>query len=525
MSDEKLTVAELMARRNKERGDSAGSGDRPRRRRRSLEEGGVSVAELTGSIPRVEADGPRRGAHAVVEDDEQVTEQVGGQVDTGVSEVEAQAPEQVKTEAPEAPETVESPEIVETYDEGSAEAEYADELAAAEQFEDEPVDEAPVEAPVDELPAKGAVESEYAEAEFAEPEPFDEEGSAEAEYADELAVASQYEDEPVDESVDQRIDEQVSEPVDEVPAEPREPFSVPSAVPVDPRPVMANDETGEITFTFTKFHDARTASEPVAEVGPMAREVLEGSMAYDDRPTSVIPVIEDDAEDDAVAHADAAVETETAADAVAEDRDVHERDDYRDDYADDRDYDDHAFDGSAIAAAGGGAVAGGSAAAMAAHADDVPTAYREYDERDEDFAAASGATAAVPATKDSAKPKSAKATEAEKAEKAEKASKQKPAKATKKSREDYAEDNSLSIGLLIAQTIVGLLFGGLVFALFMMLWMVLPTAVVAVIAVAFAFGLVIVVNLIRRDRDRVTPILAGIVGLVVSFAPYVLTML
>ena len=115
-------------------------------------------------------------------------------------------------------------------------------------------------------------------------------------------------------------------------------------------------------------------------------------------------------------------------------------------------------------------------------------------------ASAASATAAAPAVKESGAPKS------------------------KKDREAYVEDNSLSIGLLIAQTIVGLLFGGLIFALFLMLWMALPKAVVAVIAVAFSFGLVIGVNLIRRERDRLTPVLAGIVGLVVSFAPYVLTM-
>ena len=50
MSDKQLTVAELMAR-------AAQEGNSPResrpRRRRSLDEGGVSVAELTGSIPRV----------------------------------------------------------------------------------------------------------------------------------------------------------------------------------------------------------------------------------------------------------------------------------------------------------------------------------------------------------------------------------------------------------------------------------------------------------------------------------------
>lgn len=47
--DKKLTVADLMARRNKDTPE----GERPRRRR-SLEDGGVSVAELTGSFPRVE---------------------------------------------------------------------------------------------------------------------------------------------------------------------------------------------------------------------------------------------------------------------------------------------------------------------------------------------------------------------------------------------------------------------------------------------------------------------------------------
>ena len=322
---------------------------------------------------------------------------------------------------------------------------------------------------------------------------------------------------------------------------------MPSAVPVDPRPVMANDETGEITFTFTKFHDARTASEPVAEVGPMGREVLEGSMAYDDRPTNIIPVVDEDPADPFDAPDD----------------------------VDDRSRDDRAFDGSAIA---GGAIGAASAGAMADHVDDVPAAYREregreheddvhehavgpdaFDDEDDhryaaidredaeataafdgssliddreplrdeeprrDFVDFSGGDRssedrvdpyAAPFDEPAAAAPAVAVGEADKAD-----------KATKKSRDDYAEDNSLSIGLLIAQTIVGLLFGGLVFALFMMLWMVLPTAVVAVIAVAFAFGLVVVVNLIRRERDRLTPILAGIVGLVVSFAPYVLTMM
>lgn len=78
MAEEKqLTVAELLARNAKERegrGDKSGSakGDADtasprRRRRRSLDEGGVSVAELTGSIKRVEAE-PARSRHSSTRD-------------------------------------------------------------------------------------------------------------------------------------------------------------------------------------------------------------------------------------------------------------------------------------------------------------------------------------------------------------------------------------------------------------------------------------------------------------------------
>lgn len=52
--DQQLTVAELLARAQK---DNPEAGKR-RRRRRSLEEGGVSVAELTGSLKRVDARPP-----------------------------------------------------------------------------------------------------------------------------------------------------------------------------------------------------------------------------------------------------------------------------------------------------------------------------------------------------------------------------------------------------------------------------------------------------------------------------------
>ena len=49
MSDKQLTVAELLARAGRDDKEA----EAPRRRRRSLDEGGISVAELTGSIPAV----------------------------------------------------------------------------------------------------------------------------------------------------------------------------------------------------------------------------------------------------------------------------------------------------------------------------------------------------------------------------------------------------------------------------------------------------------------------------------------
>lgn len=71
--DKQLTVAELLARSSKERErrGSAGASEQGtdgkevprRRRRRSLDEGGISVAELTGSIKRVQSE-PARSRHS-----------------------------------------------------------------------------------------------------------------------------------------------------------------------------------------------------------------------------------------------------------------------------------------------------------------------------------------------------------------------------------------------------------------------------------------------------------------------------
>ena len=66
----KLTVAELLARDKKARGEKGGKADkRSRRHRRSLDEGGISVAELTGNLKKVEAS-PAEAKHTSVSIDE-----------------------------------------------------------------------------------------------------------------------------------------------------------------------------------------------------------------------------------------------------------------------------------------------------------------------------------------------------------------------------------------------------------------------------------------------------------------------
>lgn len=93
MSEEKqLTVAELLARRAAERGSSGDDTPRRPRRRRSIEEGGISVAELTGSIPRVDRK-PVESRHSSVPiDADDATQQEKVPAQKLVQEAEAAAP-------------------------------------------------------------------------------------------------------------------------------------------------------------------------------------------------------------------------------------------------------------------------------------------------------------------------------------------------------------------------------------------------------------------------------------------------
>ena len=100
MSDDKqLTVAELLARAGKENSDgqgkadaqggsgarkSGGDSEKPRRRRRrSMEDGGgVSVAELTGSFPKVTAK-PKESKHGSPIDETSSNETSSGETSSG----------------------------------------------------------------------------------------------------------------------------------------------------------------------------------------------------------------------------------------------------------------------------------------------------------------------------------------------------------------------------------------------------------------------------------------------------------
>lgn len=437
MSEEKLTVAELLARRQKE---GAPSEPPRRRRRRSLEEGGVSVQELTGSIPRVKADEPRRGAHALSNaDDDQTTTS-----DLLADEAAANAAEEAQATEPE----VEAPEHSE---------------AVAESV----------------VVAEGADSSEH-----------EVQAEAEAE-ADEVAEVAEEPVAPVAPAAPQQEQAAQSTPT----AQPAAP-AVPLAIPMEPRPVMVNSERSEITYTFTELRDMADESQQIGEPGPVARAVLTGSNAYDDRPTASIPVVQDnvneesevsaesdDVDGEQLAEAEAAQETATfeAADADAD-------------------------TGAASKAAVAAAVAPEVAQAEGAQADIEQT---------EDAPAEAAQVETTP-TQAAADEKQSEPRDVVKREE----SKNSTGKAV--ARDGYAEDNSLSVPLLLIQVFVGLIAGALVFLGFTMAWSSLPKIVVVIMALVVAGGFAGMANYLRREKDKLTPILAGLVGLALTFGPWIL---
>lgn len=437
MSEEKLTVAELLARRQKE---GAPSEPPRRRRRRSLEEGGVSVQELTGSIPRVKAGEPRRGAHALSNaDDGQTTTS-----DLLADEAATNGTEEARASEPEA----EAPEHSEAVAESVIVAEEADSSEHEVQAE------------------------------------------AEAEAAAPVAPATPQQEQAAP-----------STPTTQ-PAAP----AVPLAIPMEPRPVMVNSERSEITYTFTELRDMADESQQIGEPGPVACAVLTGSNAYDDRPTASIPVVQDNVDEEAEASAESddvdgeqLAESETTeapeeqthvlpqveeADAAGETEAAQETDTFE---AADADADTGAASEAAVAAA----VAPEVAQPEDVQAETTPTQVAADEKQSEPRDVVKRE-----------KPKSSKGKVA--------------------ARDGYAEDNSLSVPLLLIQVFVGLIAGALVFLGFTMAWSSLPKIVVVIMALVVAGGFAGMANYLRREKDKLTPILAGLVGLALTFGPWIL---
>ena len=474
MSEEKLTVAELLARRQKE---GVPSEPPRRRRRRSLEDGGVSVQELTGSIPRVKAGEPRRGAHALSNaDDGQTTtsDLLADEAATNATE-EAQATEP-EAEAPEHSEAVaESVIVAEEADSSEHEVQAEAEAESAAQEEEEPE---LIEA-----------DTEVADAEVADVE------------ADEVAEEPAAPAVPVAPATPQQEQAAPSTPTTQ-PAAP----AVPLAIPMEPRPVMVNSERSEITYTFTELRDMADESQQIGEPGPVARAVLTGSNAYDDRPTASIPVVQDNVDEASEASAesddvdgDQLSESETTeaseeqthvlpqveeADAVGETEAAQETDTFE---ATDADADTGAASEAAVAAA----VAPEVAQPEDVQAETTPTQ--------------------VAADEKQSEPRDVVKREESKSSKGKVAA-----------RDDYAEDNSLSVPLLLIQVFVGLIAGALVFLGFTLAWSSLPKIVVVIMALVVAGGFAGMANYLRREKDKLTPILAGLVGLALTFGPWIL---
>ena len=101
MAEKQLTVAELMARAQQENPETDAEGQPRRRRRRSIEEGGVTVAELTGSFKKVNAR-PAQVKHSSVPLDDDAAESSESaetvkpdeavKSDAGVKSAESEAP-------------------------------------------------------------------------------------------------------------------------------------------------------------------------------------------------------------------------------------------------------------------------------------------------------------------------------------------------------------------------------------------------------------------------------------------------
>lgn len=475
MSEEKLTVAELMARAGRE----VPAADKTRRRRRrSLDEGGISVADLTDGFSRIEADGPRRGAHAA--DDSEVDEQETPATEavsddaTAVAQAEALAEAEAQKRAAAEAEAV-----------AQAEAE----ALAAQEAEAAAVAKAEAEARAAEEAEAAALAQAEAEAQAAREAEAEAAAKAEAEAraAEEADAAARAEAE-----AREAEEEQAGAARAALPKQP-EGFAagVPQAVPVNP--VVSSDgySDDEVTYTFTAFLDSETVTSEVADPGPTAREMLDGFSAVDeiapvpvfgfDPATVAAPEVEVEETPDPEPTAPAEFDREqtsviplvdeTAEAPVDEEIEVVETVEVIDDDV--------------------------------APAYDNEPEYVEVEETVEEYVEA---------------PDDALLDESEPEHRYERAARDRDQAAYA----DTEEDNTLSVPLLILQVFVGVIAGVFLFMLFAMLWSGLPTVAMVLIGLVVTGVFVLVASKLRRETDRLTPILAGVVGLALTFGPFLI---
>lgn len=90
--------------------------------------------------------------------------------------------------------------------------------------------------------------------------------------------------------------------------------------------------------------------------------------------------------------------------------------------------------------------------------------------------------------------------------------------------EEPEQENKLSVLAIIMMAIVGVVLGVVVFLGFEMLWERLNKWIVAVLAVGVTLGMVGIIHALRTSRDGFSMVLAGIVGLVMTFGPLAIVM-
>lgn len=420
---EKLTVAELLARAQQE---GKTRSDRPRRRRRrSLEEGGISVSELTGSIP-------------VVRDRSAAAHSDGGDKElvdvAGESEVPA----------------VSEPASGSVSEPGGAEQpaeQPAAEPAEAETSEEETSDEVAEDLAPEVDAEPEVVESEVAPA--SEPEPV-----AEVEPEPEPVAEVEPETEPEPEAELEPEAEAVAAPQERLEAEshPRT-DSIPFVIPAAPREVDVDDATGDITFSFEAVTAADPEMPPFEAPGEVSVDKLESGE------TEVFPTVPDmaDATDEPVgltvpAQVDADVDEAADVDEDLDDEDYDAYEDYDEDYNEDLEAED--YDGDF---------------------DDEDYDEEDYEGADDDA-----------------------------------------------EDDEDDEDDAISWPVLIGEVIVGLAIGAGIFLGFEKLWESAPVWLVVALAIAVIVLLMAVVQVLRRERDILTMLMAAAAGAAITFGPALL---